>query len=169
MSQELKDFEYFRDNQLANFDTVTGQLDVKTKTNRLCINIGSVNEDGYVRVWCNGKLRMKHRLVYFLVHGDIPENGFEIDHVDKDRANNAPHNLRKVTKPVNNTGCNNRKFGKQLTDEQVHTICQLLANTNLSDLNIAKEVNRSRGTIRDIKTRRTRTKISSGYSWKHRE
>lgn len=175
MNQELIDFQYFIDNQLHMFDASTGQLDTKFRNNqgnytdaRIFTDIGSKNEDGYVRVWTNGKLRMKHRLVYFIVHGVLPDEGHEIDHIDDDRANNRPNNLRILSKAKNNTGCTNRKFGKQLSDQQVHVICNLLQNTELSDLDIANQVGRSRGTVRDIKTRRTRTLISKNYSWNHR-
>lgn len=175
MTQEIKDFQYFIDNQLHNFDPITGQLDTKFKNNtgvytdaRIFKDIGSKNEDGYVRVWANGKLRMKHRLVYFIVHGVLPDEGYEIDHIDNNRANNAPSNLCILSKSKNNSSCNNRKFGKQLNTEQVHLICALLQDTELSDLDIANQVGRSRGTVRDIKTRRTRTSISKDYSWNHR-
>ena len=169
MTQEEKDFIHFKDAQLYQFNSITGQIDaIKPNTKRIYRDIGSTNEDGYVRVWCNGKLRMKHRLVYFLVHGIIPKDGEEIDHIDSNRGNNVPTNLRILTKPQNNKGCSNRKFGKQLTITQVHEICKLLSQTDMSDLQIAEAVGRSRCTIRDIKTRRTRTSISNQYTWAHR-
>lgn len=168
MSQELQDLKYFKENQLVNFDPLSGQLDVRTANNRFFADVGSINEDGYVRVWANGKLRMKHRIVYFLTHGKLPDKGNEIDHINSDRSDNRPSNLREVAKTVNNSGCNNRKFGKQLSTQTVHEICRLLALTTTSDLLIAKKVGVSRGTVRDIKTRRSRQAIGSMYQWPHR-
>lgn len=168
MNQELLDFHYFKGNQLVNFDPVTGQLDVKTANNRFFPDVGSINEDGYVRLWANKNLRMKHRLVYFLTHGTLPGPGEEIDHKNSVRHDNRPDNLRIVPKSVNNSGCSNRKFGSQFSRETVIEICELLAYTTLSDLVIAKKVGVSRASIRDIKTRRTRTSISHKYSWPHR-
>ena len=168
MSQELQDFQYFKDNQLVDFDPVSGRLDVKTANNKYFHDVGSINEDGYVRVWTNGRLRMKHRLVYFLVYGKLPDPGNEIDHVNNIRHDNRPTNLREVSKSVNNSGCANRKFGKRFTKETVKEICELLATTSMSDLDIAKKCGTSRGTVRDIKTRKSRTSISCHYQWPHR-
>lgn len=168
MSQELQDFQYFKDHQLVKFDQVTGQLDVKDKHGRTFIDVGSKNEDGYVRVWANGRLRMKHRLVYFLDKGKLPDPGHEIDHRNSIRDDNRPSNLHEVPKSVNNSGCANRKFGSQFTGEKIKEICELLANTSLSDLKIANMTGASRATIRDIKTRRSRAIESKPYLWPHR-
>ena len=169
MSQELIDFKHFKQHQLINYDPETGCINSKSVKGRKYYDIGSLNDDGYVRVWANGSLRMKHRLVYWLYHGELPKEGYEIDHKDSDRSNNAISNLQILSKADNNCKSANRKFGKQLTTEQVHKVCELLANTELSDLAIANIVGRSRCTVRDIKTRRTRSEISKDYSWPHRE
>ena len=168
MSRELQDFEYFKEHQMIGFNQVTGQLDVITARNRKYYDIGSINADGYVRIRCNNTLYMKHRLVHYLVSGTLPSKGHEIDHIDKNRSNNAPSNLRIVSKSQNNSGCANRKI-KHLSKDNVIKVCEALANTTMSDLDIARLVGCSRGTVRDIKTRRTRTKTSHQYSWPHRE
>lgn len=169
MSQELQDFQYFQQNQLLAFDPVTGQIDAKSTTvQRTFMNVGSENADGYVRLWANGKLRMKHRLVYFLVHGSLPPAGYEIDHINSIRNDNRPANIRSVLKSVNNSGCANRKFGRQFTKDEVEEICELLATTTLSDLLIAEKTGASRATVRDIKMRRSRASISKAYQWPHR-
>lgn len=168
MSQEQKDFEYFRDVQLHSIDFEIGLINAKRQGSTLVYyNIGSLNPDGYERVWCNGKLRMKHRLIYFLYYGEIPTKGYEIDHYDKIRNNNAISNLSIVTKSQNNSKCNNRKF-THFPKSTIYLICVDLANTTLSDQTIADKHHVSRATVRDIKTRRSRTKISSNYSWEHR-
>lgn len=170
MSQELLEFENFKANRLHFFCTETGRIDAKSSRGRIYEDVGSVNEDGYVRVkTSDNTLRMKHRLVYFLVHGIIPGEGEEIDHKNDIRSDNRPDNLRLVTKSVNNTGCANRKFGKQMTKEKVHEICRLLAETTLSDKDIAERCDITRATVRDIKVRRSRQTISAEYKWPHRE
>lgn len=170
MTQELIDFQFYKENRLYKFDQISGQVDAVTKRGRVYENVGSVNEDGYVRIRMGvNTLRMMHRFVYFLVHGVIPEEGFEIDHKNDIRSDNRPDNLRIVTKSVNNTGCTDRKFGKQMTSEKVHSICKLLSETSLSDKDIADRIGITRATVRDIKVRRSRTSISVGYEWKHRD
>ncbi|CAL9962802.1 HNH endonuclease [Vibrio phage D292] len=169
MTQEEKDFEYFKLNQLTHFDPITGQLDVITKRNQRYSNVGSINPEGYARVWCNGRLRMRNRLVYWLVHGVVPEKGYEVDHIDFNRSNDAPSNLRILSKSDNNSHKKGTcPHGKQLTEEQVHSVCRMLADTNMSDQAIADSVGKSRSLIRDIKTRRRRIEIGSQYSWEHR-
>lgn len=168
MSQELQDFHHFKDNQLVHFDRDTGQLDVKANNGQTYQDVGSKNEDGYVRMWTNGHLRMKHRLIHFLVHNKLPDSGHEIDHRNNIRDDNRPSNIHEVPKAINNTGCSNRKFGSQFSEETVIEICELLANTTLSDLTIAERTGASRGTIRDIKTRRSRVYASKNYQWPHR-
>ena len=168
MSQELQDFNHFKENQLLSFDPLTGQIDVKTANNKVFYDVGSINEDGYVRLWANGRLRMKHRLVFFLINNKLPDEGNEIDHKNDIRHDNKPSNLHEVPKSVNNSGCANRKFGKQFSKEKVIEVCELLATTSLSDLVIAKQTGVTRATVRDIKTRRSRSTISQTYHWPHR-
>lgn len=168
MSQELQDFEHFKEHQLTNFDTVTGQLDVKTRGNRWFKDVGSANEDGYIRLWANGKLRMKHRLVYFLTHGRLPMPGNEVDHINSIRNDNRPNNLQELNKTMNNTRKTSTWSGKQFSKEQVIEVCELLANSSMSDLDISKLSGFSRATVRDIKTRKKRTSISCNYVWPHR-
>lgn len=169
MSQELKDFEYFKQHQLLSVDFTTGTIDAKGGRwgNRQFFDVGSLNPDGYVRLWCNRSLRMKHRLIFFLAYGVIPKPGDEIDHIDKNRSNNCLKNLCVASKRLNNMGSQNRKIGR-FTKEVIHKICHLLQHSDLSDLKIAEEAGVSRATVRDIKCRTSRQSISMNYSWPHR-
>lgn len=169
MNQEIADFEYFRTNQLVSVDYSTGVITAKGGRwgNTFYHDIGSENPDGYSRLWCNGRLRMKHRLIFFLAYGVIPKQGSEIDHVDKVRSNNCLSNLCIASKRINNSGSLNRKIGR-FTVENIHSVCKLLQDTDLSDDLIAKKVGVSRATVRDIKCRRSRQTISANYSWNHR-
>lgn len=169
MTQEIHDFEFFKTNQLVSVDYVTGIIIAKGGKggNRLYYDIGSANPDGYIRLWCDKHLRMKHRLMFYMAHDVLPKPGEEIDHIDKDRANNRLSNLCIAAKRVNNIGSLNRKIGR-FTEEQIHEVCKLLQNSELSDTSIANEVGVSRATVRDIKCRNSRQTISATYSWVHR-
>lgn len=169
MSQEIKDFEYFRDHQMVSVDFNTGILVTKGGKwgNTIYYDIGSENADGYIRLWCNGRLRMKHRLIFFLAYNCIPPKGSEIDHIDKNRSNNVLSNLCVASKRVNNSGSLNRKIGR-FTKELINQVCHLLQNTELSDEVIANQTGVSRATVRDIKCRKSRQTISAAYSWPHR-
>jgi DNA-binding transcriptional regulator YiaG len=166
MNQEILDFEYFKTHQLVSVDYITGVI-VAKRNKHTYYDIGSANPDGYVRLWCDKSLRMKHRLVFYMAHGILPKAGEEIDHIDKNRSNNCLKNLCIATKRVNNMGSLNRQI-KHFTKEQIHSICKLLQDSELSDSSIAETVGVSRATVRDIKCRTSRQTISVNYSWIHR-
>jgi hypothetical protein len=62
---------------------------------------GSLHCEGYVEIGINQTKYLLHRLVWIWHHGDIPE-GFEIDHIDRDRSKSRVENLRLVLPAVNN-------------------------------------------------------------------
>ncbi|MGQ6230681.1 HNH endonuclease signature motif containing protein [Serratia marcescens] len=55
---------------------------------------GALANDGYYRVGVKRQKILTHRVVWFLVHGCWPVC---IDHIDGNKSNNAPQNLRSVT------------------------------------------------------------------------
>lgn len=64
---------------------------------------GSVNCKGYVSLKFRKRAYQAHRVAWFLMTGQQPN---EIDHVDRDKANNQWANLRDVTHSAN---CLNRR------------------------------------------------------------
>jgi hypothetical protein len=54
---------------------------------------------GYIRINLCGRLYLAHRLAWFYVTGRWPAN--EIDHADRDKANNRIANLREATRSEN--------------------------------------------------------------------
>lgn len=59
---------------------------------------GYIQKDGYRRIKIKGKTHPAHRLAYQIVHGSV--NG-AIDHIDRNRDNNAIQNLRLCTNNQN--------------------------------------------------------------------
>lgn len=65
-------------------------------------SIGYIEKsNGYKRFTLNGKKYYYHRFIWELHFGNIPE-GFEIDHINRDRLDNKIENLRLVSHQDNN-------------------------------------------------------------------
>jgi len=62
---------------------------------------GTVNAHGYVYVSIESTSYAVHHVVWKIHYGDIPD-GYEIDHIDRNRQNNKIKNLRIVTSSENN-------------------------------------------------------------------
>jgi hypothetical protein len=73
----------------------------------------SRDKDGYVRVHCRRTKQQHFRrshIVYCLAYGDIPD-GLVVDHIDRNRENDHPSNLRLVTPRENNENSDVYKNG----------------------------------------------------------
>jgi hypothetical protein len=88
--------------ETLDYDAVTGNLTyralgpLKRRAGRIA---GSIDQQGYRRIFIAGKLRAAHRLVWLHAYGDWPRG--DIDHIDGDRHNNRLCNLRDVSRAVN--------------------------------------------------------------------
>ncbi len=76
--------------RLVSYDPETGLFASKTSIGR---QIGFHHRSGYVHVVLNGRTYGAHRLAWLYVHGYISEH-HQIDHKDRDKANNRISNLR---------------------------------------------------------------------------
>lgn len=68
---------------------------------------GSIGSEGYYRIGLNGTTYLNHRIVWALANGKDPGH-HQIDHMDGNRANNDPSNLRLATHRTNSQNKINR-------------------------------------------------------------
>lgn len=71
--------------------------------------VGRTETKGYLQIAVDKKLYMAHRLAWIYVTGEDP-SGYQIDHIDMNKSNNAFSNLRLVS---NKQNCENRKFNSR--------------------------------------------------------
>lgn len=67
---------------------------------------GRINQEGYYNVQLLGKTYLAHRIVWAL-SGKSDPGSLQVDHIDGNRKNNDPSNLRLVTNRVNNQNKSN--------------------------------------------------------------
>ena len=68
---------------------------------------GTVSSNGYIRINLFRKNRLAHRLAWLYEYGYFPEN--DIDHINRDRADNRISNLREATRSCNMRNAKNLK------------------------------------------------------------
>ena len=61
------------------------------------LGIHECDDDGYRRVWIDGKFRYAHRELYAALRGEIPPM-YVIHHIDGDKSNNKLSNLRAMSR-----------------------------------------------------------------------
>jgi len=87
----------------VHYDPVTGVFVWKESRARGARIGGSAgiasNGIGYARVGLDGRRYLAHRLAWFYVHGEWPEN--DIDHINRRRLDNRMLNLRQATRSEN--------------------------------------------------------------------
>lgn len=87
--------------QILELNHATGDLIHKKKCGTVEGSIaGNITAQGYVRVKIDGRLYLAHRIVFYMATSINP-NGLEIDHIDGDKRNNVPSNLRMATRDQN--------------------------------------------------------------------
>ena len=85
---------------------------IRRKRDGLMLKLTLNKTLGYVIVSLNGEQYYYHRILakHFIPN---PENLQEVDHIDRDKKNNALENLRWVTRTENNSNRTVKKYGKR--------------------------------------------------------
>lgn len=94
MQELLNDLFEYKDGELIR------KVSSRGPNSRVGDSAGTLRPDGRVHVHVEGKNYLRSRLIWILHHGAIPE-GLEIDHIDRDRANDRIENLRVATRSQN--------------------------------------------------------------------
>ena len=92
--------EYLR--EILSYDPETGEFKwaVRRKGTRgLGSTAGVTLSNGYRQIMIDGNHYLEHRLAYMWMTGDFPSQ--DIDHINRDRADNRWFNLRVVNKSEN--------------------------------------------------------------------
>jgi hypothetical protein len=76
--------------ELFFFDLEAGTI---TRRKSGC-QVTSKNKDGYIQTKVDGKLLYAHRILFFIANGYLPKL---VDHINEDKADNSPVNLRELT------------------------------------------------------------------------
>lgn len=87
---------------LFDYDPATGEFRRRVKMGNQPAGCrpGTTMPNGYLTISVDGRHCLAHRLAWFYVHGEWPHP--YIDHIDRDRQNNAIANLRIATQSQNN-------------------------------------------------------------------
>lgn len=86
---------------------------------------GRLDKEGYIRICVDGKEDRAHRWAYIYMVGDIPD-GYDIDHINRNRLDTRWDNLRLATRSENNFNrdypktINRQAKGSRQTEEQTN-------------------------------------------------
>lgn len=103
---------------------------------------GTINSDGYTQCHINGRNIKCHAICWALVYGEMPPSS--LDHIDRNRLNNAISNLRLCTRAENSRNCVRKntvgfkgvaRSGKKFTAQ----ICVAMKKLHLGSFNTAEE------------------------------
>ena len=83
--------------RLLALDADEGRLYRKVRKTLVLVPCGRATP--YATVSIKGRVYAQHRIIYYMATGDMPDTA--IDHIDRDKRNNRPSNLRKASKSDN--------------------------------------------------------------------
>lgn len=149
-------------------------IEYKSSNGRKCKMKFYENTNGYLwtslaledHTKISGRL---NRLVYSNVYGEIPK-GYEIDHIDRNRKNNYPENLRLTTRLENNKNkdIKGEKNGfAKLKEKEVREIIELVLTHKMTKQEIANKYHVSFATIKAIRSGRNWLSVTRDIFKKH--
>lgn len=94
-----------RARELFDYDPETGVFRWRKRNGAVA---GSIEACGYRVIRVDGQLYKAHRIAWVMTAGAIPA-GFQIDHINRIKADNRLSNLRLATPAQNNANCSHRK------------------------------------------------------------
>jgi len=97
--EEVKKFFVYSNGDLIRIAYPT-RWGVKTSGEGIGKPVGHVSTKGYLKVKFREKALPVHRIIWFLVHGEMPVD-MQIDHKDENKLNNHIDNLRLATNGQN--------------------------------------------------------------------
>lgn len=144
----------------------------------------SYDKDGYLQVLLQKNEggrnnRVCYRVATLVIYsfiGPPPENLKDptINHIDGDKTNNNYTNLEWIERSVNSkirfiTAKEEHNGAAKLSCSEVHQICQLLADTDLTVQEIGDKLNVSKSTISNILSGKNWVSISDQYDFSFRK
>jgi hypothetical protein len=104
--------------------------------------VGSLHPGGYLQTTIQRKSYYLHRLAFLYMTGSLPETGYEVDHIDRNKSNNRWSNLRLVSATQNqlNKGASyNNSIGiKGISIKYRGSSYYFLCQVRLAGVNYAK-------------------------------
>jgi len=102
----IQDFTQAEMQERFHYDPETGDLTHKKGRFKGKVAGSVLEQNGGYRYLCLGKggkqhSLLAHRVIWLLVHGEVPPEGMEIDHIDGNPENNRIDNLRVVSHTEN--------------------------------------------------------------------
>lgn len=98
--RDMKTFTHAELLEILEYNPMTGDITYRVDTQRKAAGeLATMRHiEGYLMVEIGKKQYLAHRLAWFMVHGQWPD---QIDHIDHDRSNNRLTNLRDVSNREN--------------------------------------------------------------------
>jgi hypothetical protein len=98
--------------ELVSYDPETGDFLrlVRVANQKAGVKAGAVNKLGYVSIRLDNGTYLGHRLAWFISYGNWPAQ--QIDHINRNRADNRLVNLREVSSSENKQNCGARSNNK---------------------------------------------------------